>query len=69
VSRKRKPYPVSWNVNPSFAALGDALVEGFKLLSSEEQATARQEMLQASRKQAAAAERAMFHQRTGVWVN
>ena len=30
---------------------------------------ARQEMLEASRKQAAAAERAMFHQRTGKWVN
>jgi hypothetical protein len=67
--KRRKSYPVDWNVNPSFAALGDAMVEGFKLLSPEEQAKLRQEMLDASRKQAAAAERATFHQRTGVWVN
>jgi len=67
--RRRQKYPVGWNVNPSFAALGDAMVERFKLLSPEEQARLRQEMLEASRKQAAAAERTMFHQRTGVWVH
>ena len=67
--KRRKSYPVGWNVNPSFEALGDAMVEGFKLLSPDEQAKLRQEMLETSRKQAAAAERAMFHQRTGKWVN
>jgi hypothetical protein len=48
----------------------DAYVKAFhEQLTPEGQAKARQEMLDASRKQAAAAERAMFHQRTGKWVN
>jgi len=53
--RRRQKDSVGWNVNPSFAAIGDAMVEGFKLLSPEKQAKARQEMLEASRKQAAIA--------------
>ena len=67
--QRRQKYSVGWNVNPSFDALGDALVEGFKLLSPEEREPFRRDNLEASRRAAAAAKRAIFHRRTGMWVN